>query len=453
MIGGIGGILYLYRYFSKKHTILVKTVLKDYGFLFLGALHVILVLMANSFLDAGIKGDSAFYIQIAEGFSSANFFDPLLNWKFGPGYPSYLAIIGSWNAYNIYWIASIQAILFVLVIRKLCKGLFSGDDLRAVSLSLFGLIMLVPNFIMTNATLMSESLCSSLVPLIYYMVFLSKNRHRDIWASFFAGLLIMIRFEMLMFVAIIAFVALIWRQIYSIKQIAVWLSIPLLFVLLNTWKNNMTYAVPNPTSFGSGTVVYGGNNASGDGSWHPHAYFYKLGYIAPEYLTKYEASIDSGGVVEKMINQDALYKEMALAAWTRDSWKQIKAIPIKLLRTLFLPADLDIYTMTAPKQNKGVRIADHFGSSYSMLGNVKHAVFISAHWLLLIGILLGALKLVKIKSSNINYDRFFWVSILSLMAASLVYSIVFYGLPRFNAAWLPLLAINIGFFIRSRIGL
>ena len=452
MIGGIGGILYLYRYFSKKYTILVKTVLKDYGFLFLGGLHVILVLMAISLLGAGMKGDSAFYIQIAEGFSSAIFFDPLLNWKFGPAYPFFLVIVGSWNAYNLYWIASIQAILFVLAIRKLCKGLFPGDDLRAVSLTLFGIIMLAPNFILTNATLMSESLCSSLILLIYYMVFLSKNRHRDIWASFLAGALIMIRYEMLMFVAIIAFVALIWRQIYSLKQIAVWLSIPVVFLILNSWKNNMTYSVPSPTGFSGWAVIYAGNNFSGDGSWHPHVH-YKIGYIAPEYLIKYEVSIDSGGVGEKIMNQNALFREMVFASWEQDSWKQIKAIPIKLLRTILLPADLDIYTMTPPKQNKGVRIADHFGSSYSMLGNIKHAVFIGAHWLLLIGILLGILKLIKIKETNMHYERFYWLSILSITSVALVYSIVLYGLPRFNAAWLPLLAINIGFFIRSRMGL
>ena len=400
-------------------------------------LHVGLACLFVKVFGHSIKGDSEFYIKIGEELLKGNWFDPMINWKFGPSYPLFLSLISAWAEYDIYWVTIVQSVLFCVVLYLLVNSLFSDK----ISKQLFLILCLVPEFIFTNSTLMSESISASLFMIIFYLIILSSSKKRFFIASVLSGILILCRFEFVLLLATLFLISLIFKKINSIKDIMIWSFVPFLFLSLNTFKNYKTYNEFNPSSYGSGTVIYGGNNLNLDGSWHPHIFYEK--YIPAKHQVEYLSYVEEKDMASSIIKLDSLYKAMALEAWDKSFTDQLKLIPVKFLRIFLLPANLDIFTMSI-ENNYGLRLFDHFTMpEFSFYGKLKHAFSIIPHLILIFFMVYGLCK-----SYYLNNEIF--VCIISVfIVGGMFYTILGYGLPRFNAPLLPFLSLSIGFVFRK----
>jgi len=134
---------------------------------------------------------------------------------------------------------------------------------------------------------------------------------------------------------------------------------------------------------------------------------------------------------------------MALEAWNISVSDQLKLIPVKFFRIFLLPANLDIYTMSI-ENNFGLRFFDHFTlPEFSLSGKIKHAFLIIPHLILIMLIAFGFYRAYYINKEIL-------ICIISVfVVGSAFYSVVCYGLPRFNAPLMPFLALSIGFVFRK----
>jgi len=203
------------------------------------------------------------------------------------------------------------------------------------------------------------------------------------------------------------------------------------FLSLNGYKNKQTFGVFNPTSFGSGTVIYGGNNLNLDGSWHRH-----MGrnndYVPENYQIIFDSILAKPSC--SCIKRDSLYKVMAIDAWKKNPYDQLKVIPTKLAKQWLLPASFDFYTVQT-EYHKGLQFEKLFSDElWPWYGKYKHAAFLIIYWLYLLLSLFGIILKLKIKKIE-KIDLLFF-SILLINTA--MYSIPFYGLGRFHV---PVIAI------------
>ena len=286
----------------------------------------------------------------------------------------------------------------------------------------FAIICIIPNIAYVNSITLTESLTGSLLILLTYSLL-------KIWyLNNAGGLLIFIlpiltltKFE---YAFLIPFVALI--LIYKRKHyIALLVGCSLFFGLtINGAKNKLIYGKFNPTSFGSGLVIYGGNNLNGDGSWHKVRHSSK--YIDEESFSIYD-SISNLSPETFCLERDILFKKMTLNALNANPIKVISTYPLKFQNLWLLPPNMYFHTGKT-EFNSGLQLGELFDSKlYSTKGIIKHILYLATHWLSLSLILIGLTsRILKRPVHLLDVGAVFLI-----LSISFIYAVPFYGLGRF----------------------
>lgn len=406
-------------------------------------LHLTLVLFFIWVFDYEQIGDSLRYIDVSNEFFSFHW--PLSaekNCNTAPGYPLFLALLKPFTAHNKFLIASFQALIFVIALYYFLKRFFPEKENNQKNiLYTFFFIVICPEIIHLNGNSLSESLCASLLLFIFGAMSRKISRRTDKWILFVSlPLLILSKFEYFF----IYFIVLLYLFKHpSGKKFTLQITgIIVILLAINGLKNYKIYGVFNPTSFGSGTVIYGGNNLLGDGSWHIAGK--TKGYI-PE---KHQKTLDSLYTLppkDCCPAQDALYKQMAKEAWTTNWKNQLAVIPLKFGKLWLLPGSMDFYTGQA-EVSGGLQLEILFSSSrWPWYAKYKHALYLFMYW----AYLLIALSGIFFKYKKQGLRRIDLLILLSLLAVSAIYSIPFYGLGRFHLPIFGLL-LSYSFYVGSK---
>ncbi len=400
----------------------------------MSAVHIALVLLFLQLFEYRPVFDSLRYLHVADEFSQLRFTDadPAMHCNTAPGYPLFLAVLSPITRYNTYAIAIFQALLFVLGLRSLVNALVRTgviDHGRALWCMLIPLF--IPDIIHVNGWVLTESLTTSLL-----LILMAGTLCRPASTSAQAGwvlagsLLVLTKFEYLIVVLIAAAYLTFKGRWASLASLA---AVLLAAQVLNAWRSATLYGRPNPFSFGSGTVVYGGNNLNGDGSWHMPSI--TPGYIPPQAQRTYDR-ITSLDTKAQCLEQDRFFKELALEAWQQDPGRQLSMVPLKFLKLWLLPADLDIYTLET-RLLPGLQLGALFSTDqWPLPGIIRHAVELLVHWSVLACLLIGLAT--RVRHRAINGSEL--LIIVVALALSMLYAIPFYGLGRFHVPALMLVS-------------
>lgn len=400
-------------------------------FLIIGSLHITLVMAFMVIFDYQQISDSLRYIAVANEFASFKFqFSTGLHCNTAPGYPIFLALIKPLTWHNMFLIAVIQSIVFIVSFWYFLfqiKLRYKLSNSAIFVLNVF--VLLNPEIIHLNGSTLAESLGASLMLFVCGSLtnFFRKQYDNFIFVLCFSFLVLTKMEYMLLVFVLIPFLLFIKKH-----KIILITSVSLLGLLfLNGFKNQNIYGVFKMTSFGSGTVIYGGNNLNLDGSWHIHN---KTKNYLPE---KYEIIFDFINRTEPAcacIKQDSLYKKMAIDAWEKSYTDQIKVIPIKLGKLWLLPGSIDFYT-GQKEIFKGLQLEKLFSDElWPWYGKWKHGAYLLVYWVSLILSMIG----LYIKVNYYGFDKIDFLIISILLVNTVMYSIPFYGLGRFH---LPVLSI------------
>jgi len=411
--------------------------------------HLILISIAHVFLtvfdmiiyDYQQISDSLRYILASNEFASLNFsnLSASVHCNTAPGYPIFLLIIKFITQHNKFPIAMIQSALYCVSLYFLLHNLHAKKLLTSWQFTLsYILILFSPEIFQSNQITYSESLCGSLILLISgCLVSGFANQRAQILFVLSTTFLVLCKFEYLLILPIIL-IALSYNRRYKLLFSTVFLLT--IALTLNGLKNYAIYKVFNPSSFGSGTVIYGGNNENDDGSWHVTENNYN--YLPQIQINNYKAFTALTPEC-RCIKQDSLFKAMAADAWKSNPLKQLKIIPTKLGKLWVMPLSLDVYTGQT-EFKMGLQIKMLFDDSiWPWYGKYKHGVYLFIYWTYLFLILFGFY--LKMKTEQFKAVDCFVV--LLILAFSIMYGILFYGLGRFHIPIFGILTIYASFSI------
>jgi hypothetical protein len=286
----------------------------------------------------------------------------------------------------------------------------------------------------------SESLCGSLILLVLGCLvegFSKKNiKFLFIVATCF---LIVTRFEYLLILPIIL-IPLIRQQRLRLMSFTI-ISLSLVLAI-NGFKNYKIYQKFNPFSYGSGTVLYGGNNLNGDGSWH-------IGYVTSNYIpnNQYEKYRSFEKLNDKCscIEQNKFYKELARDSWRKNWMFQLSVIPLKFMKLWLIPNNFDFYTLQT-EIISGLQIKSLFDDRiWPWYAKYKHGFYLIIYWGYLIAIILGFV--IKIRATGVKKEDIYIISLF--LVISFLYSVPFYGLGRFHVPIFGLLILYASFGIQK----
>lgn len=390
----------------------------------LAGIHILLVLAFIFIFKYEQIADSIRYMKVADEFLTFTFnFSAKYNCNSAPGYPLFLALIKLFTNHNKYLIGLCQSFLFALSGIYFIKNLNLKKSLSSFSSICFAAgIFLSPDFIHINGTTLTESFAASCIVFIFGVFLKEKINKLDTIILVIASLfLVFAKMEYIPVLIGIIIPFLIIKKDYKSPLIIVVLSI--FFLFINGLKNKNTFGVFNPTSFGSGTVIYGGNNLSLDGSWHHNA----ATYVPDEYREEFDL-INNLPSKECCVQQDSIFKAMAIDAWEKKPSDQLLVIPIKTLKMWLLPGNFDFYTSQSGFK-RGVQFMTLFDDElWPWYAKYKHGMYLLVYWASLVISFIGLY--IKIKSDGIKlFDLALLLTILGMTA---LYSIPFYGLPRFH---------------------
>ncbi|WMJ72010.1 hypothetical protein RCC89_02315 [Cytophagaceae bacterium ABcell3] len=393
------------------------------------AFHLFLVILFMVVFNYQQTSDAIRYIAISNEFLALEL-TPEFNCNTAPGYPLFLAIIKVITGHNKYVVAIIQSIIFVfstLYFINSVKNKYNLSDNAAFFLLAF--FMVFPEFIHANGSTFTESICASLLLLIGGAIVNFKKKTDHLILIIAPISLALVKFEYLYVVIILLCIFLYEKKFKTLSLSVILLGICL---TMNGLKNKHVFGVFQPTSFGSGTVIYGGNNTNLDGSWHIYG-------ITKNYIPKkHEASMDSIiqlSAQHSCIEKDKFYKKMALDAWKNSYIDQIKTIPLKAGKLWLLPGSMDFYTGQVEIKT-GLQIKSLFSDElWPWYGKYKHGIYLIIYWVYLAISLTGVI--IKLRTIGLDKIDVFFLSILIINTA--IYSIPFYGLGRFHLPVLPLL--------------
>jgi hypothetical protein len=402
--------------------------------LWVGAIHITLVLLFLQIFEYRPVFDSLRYLHVADEFRQLRFSDadPAMHCNTAPGYPLFLAVLSPITGHNTYAIAFLQAMLFVIGLRSLVNALVRTgviDHGRAIWYMLIPL--LIPDIIHVNGWVLTESLTTSLLLILMAgTLFKPASPAAQVGWILAGTMLVLTKFEYLIVVFIAAgYLAFKGRRTPLISLGAILLAV----LVLNAWRNATIYGRPNPFSFGSGTVVYGGNNLNGDGSWHMPST--TPGYIPQHAQGKYDriASLDADA---RCLEQDRFFKDLAMEAWQQDPVQQLRTIPLKFLKLWLLPADLDIYTLDTHFV-PGLQLGTLFRPArWPLPGVIRHATELLFHWMVLTCLILGLA--IRVRQRELTEGELLIITVA--LTLSLLYAIPFYGLGRFHVPALMLVS-------------
>jgi hypothetical protein len=405
-----------------------------WAIIWMGAMHIALVLLFIHIFEYRPVFDSLRYLHVADEFRQLRFShaDPAMHCNTAPGYPLFLAVLSPITSHGTYAIAFFQALLFVIGLRSLVNALVRT---RVIDQGLARWCMVIPLFIPdiihVNGWVLTESLTTSLL-----LILMAGTLCRPAYTAAQVGwaiagtMLVLTKFEYLIVVFMAAgYLAFQGRRTPLVTLVAVLLAA----LAVNAWRNAAIYGHPNPFSFGSGTVIYGGNNLNGDGSWHEPSI--TPGYIPQHTQMTYDRimSLDAGS---RCLEQDRFFKELAIEAWQQDPLQQLGTIPLKFLKLWLLPADLDIYTQHK-QLVRGLQLGALFSTDqWPLPGIIRHAVELTIHWTVLTCLIMGLAIRVRHRALNGSELLILGVS----LTLSLLYAVPFYGLGRFHVPALMLVS-------------
>lgn len=402
-----------------------------FKYLVLATIHIVLVIGFMIVFDYQQISDSTRYLAVANELASFKFhFSAGMNCNTAPGYPLFLALIKPLTWHNMYLIAIFQSILFILSFRYFVNAIQSKYQISKIAiLILCVFVLLNPEIIHLNGATLTESLAASLMLLICgVLVNKLENKYDKPILVICIAFLILTKME---YILILPFLILYLFLIKERKIIVLTLSVLFGLLTLNGIKNQQTYGVFKMTSFGSGTVIYGGNNLNLNGSWHIHGK--TKNYVPKVYENEFD-SIYKLNSSCACIKQDSLYKKMALEAWKHNYFDQLKVIPVKLGKLWLLPGSMDFYTGQT-EIYRGLQLEKLFSDDlFPWYGKWKHGAYLFIYWISLAMSIIGLwFKIKKYKFDNIDL-----LIISILLVNTLMYSIPFYGLGRFH---LPVISI------------
>ena len=386
------------------------------------------------FYDA-LSGDSIRYITLADQYAAGNFKDPHTNCFGHPFYSFFLLITSRVFFYHPYFIGLIQSLLFavsaVLLLRELEK--YYQRPLGGLLI----LIFLVPEFQIFNGYVLTEALGLSLVLLSYYLVLKICNdgiKTKKIFLlSFVLGSSVLNRLESIVLLIPLLYFLFPFIKSQMSKYVLLLLSVPLVFVSLNSWRNYVIYNRFNPGSFNSGEVLYGGNNPRLDGSHHNF-------WMAPEVFFDEKQrqelnEITTRSVCESCPQRSDFLTAQAKEAWRNDALGQLRTVPLKLAKNWLLPGFFDIYTadLSGSRDLQLQKLFDKKSFNNKWYAPVKHGFYLVIHWCLLGLIFAGMFRM----STADGFRR----SVLVLFFIFLLFAFPFCGLPRWHLLIFPLLLI------------
>ncbi|MBA3706592.1 MAG: hypothetical protein H0W84_12050 [Bacteroidetes bacterium] len=409
-------------------------------FYIIASLHLLLVISDMIIYDYQQISDALRYVLVANEFISLNFtnLDPTIHCITAPGYPLFLAILKPFTQHNKYIIALFQSALYIFALYFLLNSLYKKGYLNySACIISFAIVLFSPEIFQTNESTLSETLCGSFILVICgCLVTGFDKRINQILFIFSTCFLILSKFEYFLFLPVIL-IPLINKKSYKLLSVTL-LSVGVI-LSINGFKNLMIYKKFNPFSYGSGGVIYGGNNLNGDGSWHKPS----TNYFDVEKLAQYQ-------LIAKLtpectcVKHDSLFKYMAANAWKTDGVKQLKIIPLKFLKLWAIPATFDFYS-TQTEFKKGLQLGSLFTSnSLPWYAKYKHGFYFAIYWGYCVLILFGFY--FKIKINKIHFHDYF--ILLLFMIVSIMYSVPFYGLGRFHVPIFGLLAIYAVFSVK-----
>lgn len=398
-------------------------------------LHIILVLSDIFIYDYRQLGDSPRYINAANEFLSFNL-SPSVHCNTAPGYPLFLAFTKVVTHHNKYLIALLQSVLFCFAVYFFLKSIFKSGYISEFVFNVsYFLILTSPEVFQLNGWTLAESLCVSLLLFMCGCLFNGSKKYTVFLFAFSSVMLVLAKFEYIV-VLLPVFIFLLWKRNFK----AVVLSIAALSVALalNGYKNFNVYGKFNVTSFGSGSVLYGGNNNNGDGSWH--IYRVTKNYVPQSQMAELKkiSSLPDSCVCVK---EDSLFKSLALQSWKYNAGQQVKTIPVKLAKLWLMPASFDFYTGQL-EIKKGLQIKYLFSDTiWPWYGKYKHGFYLIIYWLYLACIIAGFILVTW----N-GFNRYDFLVISLVVTVSFVYGILFYGLGRFHV---PAFAFMVVYFAKG----
>ena len=394
--------------------------------------HIVSVIVLMVLFGSEQTSDSLRYITVANEFLEFSM-TPGANCITAPGYPFFLATTKFITGYDKFIIAFLQALLFAASVSYLFSGLRKRAWLNGSQLILLSvLILFSPDFLHANAKTLTESLTTSLLILVTASLLRDmKSLGPKVILILSSTLLVVTKFEYLFVLPAVFFVLLKQRRF----QVAFFLTMALTLTLAaNGLKNKHLFQKFNPFSFGSGTVMYGGNNLNGDGSWHIIGQ--TEGYLLARYETEYNKllALECNSAC-KCLARNSFFRGLAFDAWKSDPMDQVHVIPQKFGKLWLLPGGVDIYS-EREKIIPGLRFSLLFDVKlWSTAGIVKNVVITGLHWVYLILILLGVT--VRARSRKMGSEDLFVLYVFLVISG--LYSIPFYGLSRFHVPVFALL--------------
>ncbi len=422
------------------------TVMKKKFFIIIAVIHLLLV-VANIAIYSDIfnqkNDDSQRYVRVANELASFNFSnaDAYLNCCTAPGYPLFLSIFKVFTRLNNYMVAISQALLYIIALYYLLLQLYKKGYLSyPLCVAGFFMVLVCPELFESNGRTLSESFCGSMILLIIGSVINGFDRN-SVKVIFIVAVcfLMLARFEYLMILPFLL-LFLIYKKRYLFSAVTVLALI--LVVSANGYRNYSTYGIFNPLSFGAGTVIYGGNNMNGDGSWH--IIEKDINYI-PESKQERYISIKSKEWKCRCPEEDTFYKDMAKEAWMGGNLKfQLSVIPQKFLKLWMLPGTFD-YHSGLTQYEKGLQLGILFDSDlWPWYAKYKHGLYLLIYWLFLVMIVAG----LALKIRERGFDLFDFSVVLLFLIISFLYSVPFYGLSRFHVPVFGLMAIYSSFSVK-----
>ncbi|MDD5572082.1 MAG: hypothetical protein PHD97_13105 [Bacteroidales bacterium] len=379
--------------------------------------------------------DSLSYLHLAKQYSEFIFFDPVTNCSGHPVYAVFLAITGIIISYNQFVIGFIQTLIFcisaLLLIGELEKYL--NKNLSALVIILF----LVPEIHLFNGYILTESITFSLLLLIFCISLKIHNNGATIYKmlllSFLMGVAVLNRPECA--ASIVPVLYLIYPEIKNklILSILLIVSISVIFLVLNGYKNYKTFNVFEVTAFNGGEVIYGGNNENLDGSHHPFAQYKEI-FIPKNKIDDFN-KIVSQPSCKSCPQQNSFYLDLAAESWRKNAFKQIGVIPAKFAKNWLLPGNFDVYTSDTTKA-KGLQLKKILSKKYfnnRWYAPLKHILYMTVHYILLLIIIIGLF--------DIDRKNRFQIAVLILLIFYVLFAVPFCGLPRWHVQIFPLLLI------------
>jgi hypothetical protein len=399
-------------------------------------LHLFLVIFNSYIFNYFPTNDSCEYLKRANEFCQFNFFSPITNYQFAPGYSLFLCLIKPVTSNNHYLIGLIQSVFFVFAINSVVQTLIRYHTIPAKGYYISVCALLLnPIIWIINGQVLSESLASSLLlfSTSYFMKAQDDLKIKSlIHVSIITGLLVITRFEYIVVPLVMTIFIAFKIGIKRYYKVPIILAFSVFLLVINGYRNEYIFGKFRLTSFGGGNVIYGGNNLNKDGSWHSESnykiYFQKKFHNDYNEITKIKDNT-------YYVKLDSFYIQMAKNAWKESFKGQLYVLPVKFLKTWLFPGIFDIYTDNLEFKT-GIMFEDYFTlKRWGKWGVMKHVLFIGFHWIILITGISGFILMYK---QNVRYNTVFIKYTLSvIISMSILFTILFYGLPRFNVILYP----------------